>query len=280
MARRLVIGIGGTLRHLRGRSSIASSEANGGVVSPTPRVGRRGAWSRAVSALGLAVLIATLLIGPASAGPPIDLPRLPIGYDYGPPLDARGYWVGDVNGGEWQVTGGGLGPDDRLTLDMEVRPPPISIPLDAGPAMLFARLTLFGDAGGDVGAGTTVRRMIATALPPCPDPADCVFRGSVTLPTHRLPRLALENRQAESWSAALVSLTLVRTYAQGTWMQVLPLYEENRHGDDGTLGRPRSASSRMTALGAFPVGPLDGWPRPQRPAIERIERLRRSFYET
>ena len=227
------------------------------------------------------VLIAIVLVlvvpaAPVSAGPPIDLPRLDIAYDYAPPLDGHGYWVGDPTRGKWRVTGGGLGRDDRLTLEVEVRPPEVSVPLEPGPAVLFGTPSLGGDAGGDMYAGARVPRLIARVLPACPDPADCVYRGSMTLPTHLLPDLAVRTR-AERWNAAVIGLTLVRTFAQGTWLQVLPLYDEQRDEPDGRVGRPRHISSRMLALGASPVGPRELWSRRDRPVLDRIERLRRSI---
>jgi hypothetical protein len=216
------------------------------------------------------------LATPVSAAPPIDLPRLDIDYEYAPPLDGRGYWVGDPEGGEWHVVGGGLDRDDRLTLEVVIRPPAISVPLEPGPAVLFGTVGLFGDAGGDVATGASVPRIVTTVLPACPDPTDCVYEGSITLPTDRLPRLAERVRNAEDWVSAVIGLTLVRTFAQGTWLQVLPLYDENRNEPDGRLSRPRHIGSRMLALGAFPVGPPELWSKRQRPVLDRIERLRRS----
>ena len=224
----------------------------------------------------LVILTVLTLTTPVSAGPPIDLPRLDIDYEYEPPLDGHGYWVGDPEGGEWRVVGGGLGRDDRLTLDLEVRPPAISVPLEPGPAVLFGTLGLYGDAGGDVATGASIPRIVATVLPACPDPADCVYRGSITLRTDRLPRLAEGVRNAEDWISAVIGLTLVRSFAQGTWLQVLPLYDETRNEPGGRVGRPRHISSRMLALGAFPIGPRELWSKRQRPVLDRIERLRRS----
>lgn len=229
--------------------------------------------------LVLIVIVVALAIPaiPVSAGPPIDLPRLDIDYEYAPPLDGHGYWAGDPEGGEWRVVGGGLGRDDRLTLEVEIRPPDISVLLEPGPAVLFGSLGLYADAGGDVATGASVPRVVATVLPPCPDPTDCVYQGSITLPTHRLPRLAERVRNAEDWISAVIGLTLVRTFAQGTWLQVLPLYDESRHEPDGRVGRPRHISSRMLALGAFPVGPRELWSKRERPVLGRIERLRESI---
>ncbi len=212
---------------------------------------------------------------PVSAGPPIDLPRLPIDYDYATPMESHGYWVGTLRGGEWRVVGSQLSRGDRLTLDVEVRPPAISVPLESGPAVLFGRLGLTGGLGGDVGAGAPVPRLVAQVLPACPDPTDCVYRGSITLPTHLLPRLA-ERARAESWSAAEIGLTLVRTFARGTWLQVLPLYDELRDEADGSVARPRRIRSQMLALGAAPVGDRELWSRRDRAVLDRIERLRRS----
>jgi hypothetical protein len=113
--------------------------------------------------LGLAIPAA-----PVSAGPPIDLPKLDILYEYDPPLNSHGYWVGQSRGGEWRVVDGRLGPAGRLTLDLEVRPPAISVPLEPGPAVLFGRLAL-GDAGGDMHAGASVPGTVERVLQACPD---------------------------------------------------------------------------------------------------------------
>jgi hypothetical protein len=171
-----------------------------GCVMPRPPRGS------ALVALGLALswMVSTT---PVSAGPPIDLPVLPIDYAGAPPVDGRGFWVGQLKGGEWRVTGGRLGRDDRLTLDVEILPPAISVPLQPGPAILFGRLGLYGGSGGDVGAGSDVDRTVARVMPPCADPAACVFRTPITLPTHRLPRLAVQHPSATSWAAAGIGLT-------------------------------------------------------------------------
>jgi hypothetical protein len=214
--------------------------------------------------------------GPVSAGPPIDLKTLPIRYDYGPPLDGRGFWASGSLGGEWRVTGSRLGPDRRLTLDLEIRPAAISVPLEPGPAVLFAGLQLYGGLGGDVGTYAAVPGFVTAVLPACEDPADCVYRGSVTLETDRLPRLARIHR-AEGWGWADISLTLVRTFAQGTWLQVLPLYDETRDEPDGTVGEPAPVTSRMLKLGAFPVAQARPWNRFDRPVLREIEMLRRTM---
>lgn len=225
--------------------------------------------------LSSVVLGVSFPAAPVNAGPPIDLPELDIAYEYDPPLAGHGYWVGDSRGGEWRVVGGGLGDDDRMTLEVEVRPPAVSVPLEPGPAILFGTLGLYGSAGGDVGAGASVDRLVTRVLPACADPTDCVYRGSITLPTHRLPGMARRHR-AESWREAFVGLTLVRTFAQGTWLQVLPLYDETRQEPDGTVAHPLPISSEMLALGAFPVGDREQWGRRERPMLDRIEELRQS----
>lgn len=248
---------------------------------------RSGAMERGVAArmrhavprsLVLVAIVLALAIPatPVDAGPAIDLPRLDIQYEYDPPLNSHGYWVGDPEGGEWRVVGGELGRDDRLTLEVEIRPPSITVPLEPGPAVLFGSLGLYGDAGGDVATGASVPGIVTTVLPACPDPTDCVYQGSITLPTDRLPRLAERVRNAEDWISAVIGLTLVRTFAQGSWLQVLPLYDESRNQPDGSVSRPRHISSRMLALGAFPVGPRELWSRRELTVLDRVERLRRS----
>ena len=83
------------------------------------------------SFLLVAAATAFMPVGAAAAGPPIDLADLRIKYGYGPAMAGRGFWMGSPTGGEWRVTDGRLGEDRRLTLDVEVRPPAISVPLDS-----------------------------------------------------------------------------------------------------------------------------------------------------
>ncbi len=235
---------------------------------------RRPRWWPRLLILVIAGLLT--LSTSAIAGPSIDLLRLRIDYGYAPPLDSHGYWVGEPQGGEWRVVGSRFNPGGRLTLDVEVRPPTISVPLESGPAMLFGRLALGGGYGGDVGAEVLVGRLSAQVMPACFDPSDCVYRGSITLPTHVLPALTEQHPDA-SWGSAVIGLSLVRTFAQGTWLQVLPMYDEEDQAPGGILGHPRTISSRMLALGAFPVADRANWSRPDRVTLARIDRLRRAI---
>jgi hypothetical protein len=227
------------------------------------------------SFLLVAAATAFMPVGAVAAGPPIDLADLRIKYGYGPAMAGRGFWMGSPTGGEWRVTDGRLGEDPRLTLDVEVRPPAISVPLDAGPAVLFATMELDGGTGGDVGASVRLSRIAAVVLPPCADAADCVYRGSITLDTGVLPGVAARHTDA-SWGSVSIGLSLVRTFAQGTWLQVLSLYDESRDDAGGTVGDPVPFSSRSLTSGAFPVAQHIPWNDIDRRILARVERLRRS----
>ena len=77
--------------------------------------------------------------------------------------------------------------------------------------------------------------------------------------------------------AADISLTLVRTFAQGTWLQAVVLYDESRgYRLDGTLGRPGRATIRPQVFGAFPVDRRAPWSRSSRRILAQVERLRRT----
>jgi hypothetical protein len=221
-----------------------------------------------------AVLAAASIVfgaGPALAAPPVDLSELPLAYLADGPRLIAGYQGADAPG-DWSVTGGGLDADDRLTLDIEIRLDPLSVPLDPGPAVLFGGVTLAGDAGGDVGVNVPARRIVTQILPPC-DPADCVHRTSITLPTDRLARLA-RGVDARGWMSIEVSLSLVRTFAQGTWIQYVALSDEDREaGENGTAGAPAPFTSPLAGGGATPVERTRSGSRRSKEAMELVERL-------
>lgn len=207
-----------------------------------------------------------------TAGPPLDLADLTIKYLSDGPRLGTGYSVSDPRG-TWTILGGTLGRDDRMTLDVEIRPPAPSVPLDAGPAILFGMISLAGDAGGDVGVNVHVRRVVVQVLPPC-DPTDCVHRIAVTLPTHLLVRMARE-AEARYWVSIEVSLSLVRTFAQGTWVQHLALYDEQREfGENGTIAQPASFTSSLAGGGATPVDLVRAREPRSRASLDLVERLR------
>lgn len=215
---------------------------------------------------------------PARAASPLDVAHLR--FEYGSGFAApSGYWVGTVTGGEWAVTGSRFHRNGRLTLSLEIRPPQPSLPLDPGPAVLFASLMLSGGYGGDVGAEVASGPIVHQRVDACPDPADCVYRTRITLRTDTLAATARRN-PVPGWSGAVVALTFVRTYGQGTWLQILPLYDEELELPTGTVGHPIPVRSRMEALGAFTPQQGRRWLSGSAGSADRIfsiiERERRS----
>lgn len=218
-------------------------------------------------------LLFTGAAGTASASQPIDLRSFPIEYGYASSIDGRGSWMETAPGGEWRVTAGAFD-DGSLTLQVEVEAPEISIPLEPGPAVLLGTLVLRGGRG-EVGSEVAVRRVTASVLPACADSTACTYAGSITLPTELVPRLAARH-PGRGWYLLSIDLTLVRTFAQGTWLQVLPLADEDHDPSGGSVGTPTPYSGRFLADGAFPVAQRIPWEPADQAVLARVERLRRS----
>ena len=123
-------------QHRAPRVPRAYDAVSGGACQPRPTregVAHASRGPELLLVLVTVVLALAILSTPVSAGPAIDLPRLDIAYEYAPPLDGHGHLGGRTpHGGRWRVVGGGLGDDDRLTLELEIRPPAISVPLEPG----------------------------------------------------------------------------------------------------------------------------------------------------
>jgi hypothetical protein len=155
--------------------------------------------------------------------------------------------------GAWELLEGRLA-NDALHLTFRIEPPRHTLPVEPGPAVLFGGLNLFGDAGGDMGAGMQVDSLAIETLPPCSDRA-CQYDVEIALPVDDL-RPAIERLEIGArlmWVSA--DLTLVRTFGGGSWLQVLPFAYE---GDGvlgaaaGSLGAIKRTSGRMFPYGLFP----------------------------
>ncbi len=155
--------------------------------------------------------------------------------------------------GTWRIEQGSLGAG-RLTLRISIEPQPHGLPVESGPAVLFAGMQVFGGMG-DMGAGEPIDALGTTVLPACDDRA-CRYEGIIDLPTGdvRAAVQRLERRANVLWLE--VGLTLVRTFGDGQWLQVIPLFTDeldDRSGDAGTLGAIHATTGHVFPYGLFPA---------------------------
>jgi hypothetical protein len=155
--------------------------------------------------------------------------------------------------GTWELLRGTLGAGG-LRLTFRIEPPVHGLPVASGPAVLFGGLQLYGDAGGDVATGVNVDALTAVTLRPCVDAA-CRYAAEITLPLDDLgpaiTRLEADGRLV--WVSA--DFTLVRTFAQGTWVQVLPFMTGDAGPAEasGRLGAVEPAAGTLFSYGLFPA---------------------------
>ena len=169
--------------------------------------------------------------------------------------------------------GSRFGDDQRLTLDLE-SPTARHLACRWSPA----RPSCSAPSASTVASAVTSvwvrpsRGPSRACCPPAPTrPTACTGAPSPCPPTACTAGPAHPGR---SWSSAVIGLTLVRTFAQGTWLQVLPLYDERRDEPDGTVADPAPISSRMQVPGAFPDRDRALWSRRELTVLDRVERLR------
>jgi hypothetical protein len=214
------------------------------------------------------VVVAALLVS-ATAGPPatsatapVDADRLALSYDGGDwrltrPLGYR--WK--PSKGSWSVTRAERRADGRLVLDVEMTPPSPGVPLDPGPATVFATLSLYGDAGADMGVEARIGRAAHVSAEPCRRSEDCELRAHVVLPTHRVGPVGEAVANAYAWYTLNVNLVLVRTFGRGRWVQVLPLEKRARRVEAGTLAEPETFTAGLRTYGAFDTDQGARWMR-------------------
>ncbi|GEM_PF-4673193 len=201
------------------------------------------------------VMVAGLMIGafvvPAGARAPAALPRLAdyslrVGCCAGIPDDHAGE-PADTPGtpGSWSVTDVRYA-DRTLTFHARFVPPAWSLPVDAGPAVLFWGLALSGGRG-EIGYQQQVSRG-SLPIPACLA-KPCVFEAEISLDLDPLPTIAKGVRGFGD-PAASVGLGLVRTFAGGTWLQLL---EAQGDGPQQTLRQPGDWSGHLDPVGLFPV---------------------------
>jgi hypothetical protein len=167
--------------------------------------------------------------------------------------------------GAWTVTDVRYA-DKAADLHVRVDPPAWSLPVEAGPAVLFTTLSLMGGVGGDVGYQRVVS-IGSTPLPACSsDP--CVFETDVHVDLSRLPRIARQVDGFVSPSAA-IGFTLVRTFAGGTWLQFLEGFDRSETRVRRTLQDPGTWEGRAEPMGLYPASTADG--PPDEPGLRRFD---------
>lgn len=188
--------------------------------------------------------------------PRVKLPKLPlafgsgsgVGWDHG----GGDAGVGWRDRGAWSVTDARTGPDGQLRFHVSVTPPVREAPLDEGPAILSAALWYQGGLGGDVGFERVeqLRNLDAGTCTGSP----CTYEIDVVLDAATIPR-AIASLPHVDPAGVDIGLSLVRTYGQGEWLQVLDLLIPelgsswpDRHG---TLRRPTEANGRIVSGGIF-----------------------------
>jgi hypothetical protein len=154
--------------------------------------------------------------------------------------------------GRWELVGGRLGAA-TLDLTFKIDPPRVGLPVQPGPAVLYAALHLFGDAGGDVATGGWADSFVAVTVAPCAEAA-CQDIANIALPLRDLaPAITrLETNGSLMWVSA--ELTLVRSFGGGTWLQVLPFMGADGPLDAGAgrLGSIKPAAGKIFPYGLFP----------------------------
>lgn len=179
---------------------------------------------------------------------------------------------GPAPAGTWSVTPSPIR-DGRLRLHVEVEPPGWALPVEPGPAVLVVSLALGGGFEGDMYRRHPVS-VDPVPLPPCGDP--CRFVADVSVDVHRLPRLAQRIDDFQGTSAE-VNLALVRSFAGGTWLQVV---DGSGEGEAGTLGTPVAWVGTAPAVGLFPASTARGRdPAPGRQAFDDVAAVATARHE-
>jgi hypothetical protein len=205
----------------------------------------------------LALLVALVAIALAAAPPAAradrGLARVPV-HIGGDVLFDEARNDGRQGGpGTWSVTEGRL-TRDSLRLHVEIDPVLQGLPVQSGPAVLFAGMQAVGGSG-DRGLGMPIDALATVELPPCDD-ADCRYSADVELPTAGIPGAIDRLDEMGDFLWIEVALTLVRTYGDGSWLQVTPLapwMDGASFSDAGRLGNVKSVGGRLFRYGLFPA---------------------------
>ena len=199
-------------------------------------------------------LLATATPGAASDHPPLSEWPITIGSG---PVDLH-----DNDGRSWQEPGRWSARDIQRTSDghlrftLSVTPAPVRLPVRSGPAVLFVGVGMYGGSG-DVGFAQTVR-VTRQAAPACRrDPCTYHFRVDADLSV--LPAIAAA-APIDPYVQADIGFTLVRTFGDGTWLQVMKHFQ-TRPSRAVRPGRP--LSGRISTMGLVPVRTADAWTEQQ-----------------
>lgn len=228
------------------------------------------AIGRSASVVVLVVGLAGIVPGPVVGDTPLvltDLPLLILPRD----LPNAGMAEDATIAGTWRLTDASLDADDRLTLHLAVEPGEVSSAREPGPGFLIGRVALLGDGRGDVGVGGVVAETAIATLPPCPVGQPCRLDATLSLPTDGLQALA-SGQDVVAWTGARVALALVRTYDDGTIVQVEPLETRGLLGTQGTVSAPRRVAGTLRAADPVPIAALGRGPRTA-DLLDRIEAL-------
>ncbi|HJP88526.1 MAG TPA: hypothetical protein VJ850_05785 [Candidatus Limnocylindrales bacterium] len=227
------------------------------------RTARRS--GRVIVMLGIvAALAASAPASPVSAADPLAQAAFAVGDVT--LFEAPSTGAGSGDGGTWTVESGRL-IDNHIKLHVEMSVPAPDLAVESGPAVLFAGLSLYGDAGGDVALEAHVAPVVHQLAQPCGDALACSYAVDISIPTDRLPAAIrnLEQNGKLIWVSA--DLTLVRTFADGQWLQVLAFGEgPGGIGDAaaGRLGAIEPTQGLLQPAGLFPASqamaiPKGGW---------------------
>lgn len=237
-----------------------------------------------------AVLAAVLLIATSLSASPtdarastLDPDDLWLGYAEGPYLQP-GPSLRDVPLVRWEVLDPRTLADGRLALTVRVTAPPVDLPVEAGPGVLLGDVSLYGDAGGDVGLWHTFPTVARKGVAPaCQASGSCVYEGHLVLPTDLIGPY-LRRPVVGRWQAVTVGLTLVRTFDQGRWIQVLPMWVPDdalAMTTSGRLGDARPFRGVSSAFGLLSRDQVRRWDRAggdrrdRRGLLDITERTRR-----
>ncbi len=150
--------------------------------------------------------------------------------------------------GAWRIAGGRI-EGASLVLPVVIEPADVTLPVEAGPAVLFAAMQLYGGSG-DVGFTEPIDILVTVGLPRCDPAPGCRFTTDLVLPLDEVePALRRLEAKTDEILWLEIDATLVRTFAGGTWLQTLSLLGEVR---EGRLGEPVPVDGPLEANGLFP----------------------------
>jgi hypothetical protein len=209
---------------------------------------------RLIAAAGV---LALLLGGTAPVSAEDPLAQIPFRVGFDGLFEAPSVGSGSTDAGTWSFERGRLA-NGQVQLHFEIEPPRQTLPVQSGPAVLFASLDLYGDAGGDMGIGMSIPSVARVVIPACADDAACHYSADISIPTKDLAD-AIARLETEGDLLSIdADMTLVRTFGAGTWLQVLGLHRLEGFGAGeaagGRLGAMEPTHGLLSQTGLFPAG--------------------------